>query len=64
MDYSFHKNIEQHNCDQHCWWEMFLEQHIKVISEGSCDTENTTLVSIGGFFKKNTKSYWPQTLEF
>ncbi len=43
---------------------MFLEQHIKVISEGSCDTENATLVSIGGFFQKHKKSYWPQTFEF
>ncbi len=42
--HNFHKNIKQHNCFQH-WQqsEMFLKQqnqHIRMTSEGSCDTED------------------------
>ncbi len=36
----FPKYIKQHNCFQYYWQYMFIEQHIIMISEGSCDTED------------------------
>ncbi len=38
--YTFHKNVKQHN-----WFKQFTiywaaNQHIRIVSEGSCDTED------------------------
>ncbi len=34
-----HKNIKLHNCCQH-WWTHLANQHVRIISEESCDTNN------------------------
>ncbi len=44
MYHCFHKNMKQHNCFQHIYnnkkksWS--ANQYIRMISEGSCDTED------------------------
>ncbi len=41
MNHSFHKYIKQHNCFHQWKYEELLPvQHIRVISGGSCDTED------------------------
>ncbi len=37
MYHSFHKNNKQHNCQSISW---AANQHIRINSEGSCDTED------------------------
>ncbi len=40
MYHGFHKNIKQHNCFQHRNISEAANQDIRMISEGSCDTED------------------------
>ncbi len=40
MHHGFHKNMKQHNCFNIANTQRFLEQHIRMISEESCDIED------------------------
>lgn len=68
MDYGFHKHTKNHNCFLTLKVRnvsLTLDQHIRLIYEGSCDTKIAqllVLVSIRNLFKNPTPNFWTVVL--